>query len=54
MQATAHAAAFSFSYPGGWLALAKHKTRFVLCNAAAYRNLISDSFALFKVLTVLL
>ena len=43
MQATAQAASFSSSHPGGSTPYTKHGTPSVLCAAAAYRNLIGDS-----------
>ena len=43
MQATAHAASFSSSHPGGSTTDTKHGTMSMLCAAAVYRNLIGDS-----------
>ena len=43
MQATAHAASFSSSHPGGSTPDTKHGTMSMFCAAAAYRNLIGDS-----------
>ena len=48
MQATAQAASFSSSHPGGSTPDTKHGTPSVLCAAAAYRYLKGDSICIFQ------
>ena len=54
MQATAHAASFSSSHPGGSMPNTKHVTSSVLCAAAAYRHLQGDSNCIFQCSLILI